>query len=79
MSGLPTIVHASQAPGGQQCFTQLVHAHQNGLRVEPWTAQAVRTVDGFVFPSVLPHASKESVQKPAGGAQKQGAANVRRL
>ena len=44
MSGLPTIVHASQAPGGQQCFTQLVHAHQNGLRTELWTLQ--KNVDG---------------------------------
>ena len=42
VAGLPTIVHASQAPGGQQCFTQLVHAHQNGLPTELWTSKAER-------------------------------------
>ena len=47
MSGLPTIVHASQAPGGQQCFTQLVHAHQNGLRTELWRCKS-RTVSLMV-------------------------------
>ena len=37
VAGLPTIVHESQAPGGQQCFTQLVPADQNGLRTELWS------------------------------------------
>ena len=64
MSGLPTIVHASQAPGGQQCFTQLVHAHQNGLRTEALEAERLMVENA----SVSMHASSLQELRARAGA-----------